>query len=424
MYLVSPAIVWALGASLLTLALQRLSQIGKREAGLPPGPPTTPVLGNILQVPMVHVHEGFQALSRVWGPMFSLKIFNSTIIVLNDAKTVHEVMDKEILRFSVSLALIIGYGKRAATLRGVDAAGFSAKEALRLAHESTSFLNPGGAPPVDLFPILKLVPEAFAPWKVRALKARKDMQTFYHDVLFDELKRKRAMGKSPGCWMDTLIDQNGKSGPELSEETLSWQGGALLEGGGDTTSAALLLFILAAVLHPDKVAKVQAEIDAVVPSDRSPTLDDDLPYLQVYNGYIIPGQSMILYNLWSIMHDPDCFDQPDEFIPERFLENKFGLKKGASEDGWRSTMPFGVGRRICVGLVVAEQSRKAVAAKVLCIYTFVVTADGDAFEDGLLLAKPFKCSITPRNDTVKRIIEGDYEDARPLLESLEFCVPA
>jgi hypothetical protein len=30
----------------------RLSQVGKRKANMPPGPPTVPILGNALQIPV------------------------------------------------------------------------------------------------------------------------------------------------------------------------------------------------------------------------------------------------------------------------------------------------------------------------------------------------------------------------------------
>lgn len=42
-------------------------------------------------------------------------------------------------------------------------------------------------------------------------------------------------------------------------------------------------------------------------------------------------------------------------MPERFLENKFGIKKEVA-DAWRNTFPYGAGRRICLGMGVAENS--------------------------------------------------------------------
>jgi cytochrome P450 len=55
----------------------------------------------------------------------------------------------------------------------------------------------------------------------------------------------------------------------------------LKSGGSDTVLAALYTFILSMLCHPDKQAKVQAEIDRVVGPDRLPDYDDEpnLPYL-------------------------------------------------------------------------------------------------------------------------------------------------
>lgn len=58
----------------------------------------------------------------------------------------------------------------------------------------------------------------------------------------------------------------------------------MMEGGSDTTSGALLTFVLAAVLHPDAVAKAHEEIEQVIGSERSPVYTDieTLPYCHAF----------------------------------------------------------------------------------------------------------------------------------------------
>ena len=36
---------------------------------------------------------------------------------------------------------------------------------------------------------------------------------------------------------------------------------------------------------------------------------------------------MILQNTWAINHNEEEFEAPDQFIPDRFLADKFGVRK-------------------------------------------------------------------------------------------------
>lgn len=58
------------------------------------------------------------------------------------------------------------------------------------------------------------------------------------------------------------------------------------------------------------------------------------------------------------MMDPEAFENPLDFWPERYVAHELGLKASAVANGaaeyWRNTFPFGAGRRICIGLHFAE----------------------------------------------------------------------
>lgn len=82
--------------------------IGRRHALLPPGPPTTFLLGNLLDFPRVYPHLKFSEwgrcctpvnhphfpLAKQYGDVYSLKIFRQTIIVLNTPTAMRELLDK------------------------------------------------------------------------------------------------------------------------------------------------------------------------------------------------------------------------------------------------------------------------------------------------------------------------------------------
>uniref|UniRef100_A0AAY5KRD5 Steroid 21-hydroxylase n=2 Tax=Esox lucius TaxID=8010 RepID=A0AAY5KRD5_ESOLU len=147
-------------------------------------------------------------------------------------------------------------------------------------------------------------------------------------------------------------------------------------GAGVETTSTTLLWVLAFLLHhPQVQGRVQRELDEVVGCGRSPNVSDraHLPYLDsVINevmrirpvspvliphialttssigGHSVRKGTRVLVNMWAIHHDPDHWDTPQDFRPERFLDN----------EGRRITpscfMPFGAGPRVCVGESLAR----------------------------------------------------------------------
>lgn len=56
------------------------------------------------------------------------------------------------------------------------------------------------------------------------------------------------------------------------------------------------------------------------------------------------------------MNDPDLFDSPETFQPERYLDNPFGTKAGADLTAFRDNFLFGGGRRTCPGQNMASRT--------------------------------------------------------------------
>lgn len=62
------------------------------------------------------------------------------------------------------------------------------------------------------------------------------------------------------------------------------------------------------------------------------------------NGYDIPAGTRALVNVWTIGRDPEIWDCPNEFRPERFLGKNIDVMGHDFE-----LLPFGAGRRMCPG---------------------------------------------------------------------------
>ena len=78
-----------------------------------------------------------------------------------------------------------------------------------------------------------------------------------------------------------------------------------------------------------------------------------------YEGYLLPKGTMLFANAWAIHRDEAEYDRPEEFLPDRYLNNKFGTRnpvKDGSDDHRRATYGFGAGRRVCPGQRLAENS--------------------------------------------------------------------
>lgn len=147
---------------------------------------------------------------------------------------------------------------------------------------------------------------------------------------------------------------------------------------GTDTVAVLIEWVLARmVIHPDVQSKVQEELDRVVGRSRS-VLESDLQSL-VYlpavvkevlrlhppgpllswarlaivdttvDGYHVPAGTTAMVNMWAITRDPEVWDDPLSFRPERFV---IGGDPGAEFSVFGSDLrlaPFGSGRRVCPG---------------------------------------------------------------------------
>lgn len=72
------------------------------------------------------------------------------------------------------------------------------------------------------------------------------------------------------------------------------------------------------------------------------------------NGFVIPAKSKVMINAWAIGRDSNYWDQPDSFIPERFLQSHSHIDfKGNDFEfiSFGADRRFGAGRRICPEII-------------------------------------------------------------------------
>lgn len=183
----------------------------------------------------------------------------------------------------------------------------------------------------------------------------------------------------------------GEQDSSFTEDYLFYIVGDLFIAGTDTTTNSVLWILFYMVLYPDIQDKVQKEIDTVIGFDRAPSMTDkgSLPFTEAtimevqrltvvvplaiphmasktteFHGFTIPKSTVIIPNLWSVHRDPTVWDEPDKFNPARFLDQDGKLLRK------EYFMPFGIGRRVCMGEQLAKMELFLMVTSLLQAFTF------------------------------------------------------
>ncbi|CAL1399632.1 unnamed protein product [Linum trigynum] len=142
--------------------------------------------------------------------------------------------------------------------------------------------------------------------------------------------------------------------------------------GGTESSAVTVEWAISELLkHPKIFIRAAEELDRVVGKDRWVEENDipNLPYINAIvketmrlhpvapllvprmvredvelSGYHIAKGTRVFVNVWTIGRDPNIWDAPEEFWPERFIGKDIDVKGHDFE-----LLPFGAGRRMCPG---------------------------------------------------------------------------
>ncbi|KAF5276125.1 hypothetical protein FQA39_LY18605 [Lamprigera yunnana] len=163
----------------------------------------------------------------------------------------------------------------------------------------------------------------------------------------------------------------------------------MLVGGAHTAGGTLTYACLLMLLHQDVQEKVQKELDENCSNNHCFRFSDrqKLPYTQAVllelirmyhilpiagsrrairetqiSSYIIPKDTTILINMYPILMSEQIWGDPEVFRPERFL-NEAGKIKRMSK-----FVPFGFGRRRCLGESLARMSLFIIFAELLKRY--------------------------------------------------------
>ncbi|XP_030004967.1 cytochrome P450 2U1 isoform X1 [Sphaeramia orbicularis] len=245
---------------------------------------------------------------------------------------------------------------------------------------------------INIFPLLYYLP--FGIFK-ELRQVERDITVFLKNIITRH--RETLDPENPRDLIDMYLlemlaqQAAGEKDSSFTEDYLFYIIGDLFIAGTDTTTNSVLWVLFYMVLYPDIQDKVQAEIDKVVGKHQVPSMTHkgSLPFTEAtimevqrltvvvplaiphmtsetskFRGYSIPKGTVIIPNLWSVHRDPTVWDDPDSFNPSRFLDSEGKLLRK------ECFMPFGIGRRVCMGEQLAKMELFLMVTSLLQAFTF------------------------------------------------------
>ena len=202
------------------------------------------------------------------------------------------------------------------------------------------------------------------------------------DELIRELIEERRA--DPGDRDDVLtmlLEARHEDGSPMAYEELRDELMTLLTAGHETTASELTWAFAILAREPRVQDELHAEVDAGDGDEyltatvheilrRRPVLPNAEPRLVKQEveigGWTFPPDVSLIANAYLLHHDPDVYPDPYAFRPERFVGEK---------PGTYTWIPFGGGRRRCIGAAFATLEMKTVLRAVSARYRLAPGAD-------------------------------------------------
>uniref|UniRef100_A0A8C6YI35 Uncharacterized protein n=1 Tax=Naja naja TaxID=35670 RepID=A0A8C6YI35_NAJNA len=431
-------------------------QMHQKKGQLPPGPTPWPILGSLFQRDVLPLYKHYQKLAVKYGPVFTVWNGSKPMVALCGYDVVKEALVdhseefggriqmpahnrlfknkgltttdekkwRELRRFTLSTLRDFGMGKKRMSERVQEEALCLVEEIAttkgqpfdprrifasavsnvicavvfgnRFDYKDETFIENQKIIESQLrqglvyntFP--KLV--EFLPGPHRSIFADVENVCDYIREKVD-LHKKTLDPQNPRDYIDCFLlrlekEQNSSEGIYTHEDPFI--------AGTITTSHALLCSLLAMAKLPHIQAKVQQEIDEVVGTNRTPSMEDRLkmPFTNAvihevqryqkgsletfprattcetkFHGYTIPKHMAIVPIFSSVHFDPLHWETPEKFNPNHFLDENGQFKK---KDAF---MPFSAGKRACPGEALARMELFLFFSALLQNFTFSLVGD-------------------------------------------------
>lgn len=206
------------------------------------------------------------------------------------------------------------------------------------------------------------------------LKLFRDFYSYFENIYKERLNTARETKDQDflNIYMKEMKIRENESDSEFTIFQLKVMILDLFLAGSKSSATAICWAILVLLNYPDIQTRLQLDIDKALPGNRAPCFEDKekLPYVDAFinevlrfsnvtplaiphaafdnkdmefEGFRIPQNCSIIFNLDSVLSDPDVFKDPKSFYPGRFLDDTGKAIKP------KELIPFGLGLRNCLG---------------------------------------------------------------------------
>ncbi|KAI0697657.1 cytochrome P450 [Cerioporus squamosus] len=245
---------------------------------LPPGPKGLPLVGNILEAPKFKPWIGYHNLSMTYGNIVHVRVFGQSVVALDDADVIDELLEKrsaitsdrkvtpivELTGSDLNMTFY-SYGQRWRQHRRMFWQYFTARAIVQYRAVQLDTAR-------DFLALLLQDPARFKEhlrytFSSALLNILYDIDAVIENDPYISQAFRSFGGRTPARKLVA-------TSAEQREDTIKNVGAVAFEGGSDTTFSTLQTVLLAASLHPEVVKKAHAELDSVVGPHRLPDFDD------------------------------------------------------------------------------------------------------------------------------------------------------
>ncbi|PON74642.1 Cytochrome P450, E-class, group I [Trema orientale] len=251
----------------------------------------------------------------------------------------------------------------------------------------------GGFSAAEYFPYVGWIVDKISGLQQRRERVFHELDHFFQRVIDDHLSPERTKQEHEDI-IDVLLkivkEQTGFGAALLTEKNIKAVLLNMFLGGVDTGAITMEWAMAELAKRPSLMKKAQDEVRTRIGNKGkvSESDIDQFPYLKMIvketfrlhppaplllpretishftvNGYEIQPKTILQVNAWAIGRDPSCWKDPEEFIPERFMDSSIDFKGQHFE-----LLPFGSGRRVCPAIYLGTTTVELGLANLL--YSF------------------------------------------------------